>query len=228
MSEAELERRAAQLRLPVGLLLAVDAMMRGEKLELRELKAKDIPEIRWLLAEGRPCTDIAMRYAVAVSAVRDVKNGKTWRKIRRKRAPKGLRGPTPRSSRRPKLTPEEVRQMRARFAEGSAPRQLPANSASPIRTRLEFEIGRFGSMSSKMPKELGGRCPLPPRRGLNRAEAAEYIGLGTSKFDMLVADGRMPRPKKVDGRRIWDRMALDFAFEQLDCAGVEGDNPWDD
>lgn len=118
MSEAELERRAAQLRLPVGLLLAVDAMMRGEKLELRELKAKDIPEIRWLLAEGRPCTDIAMRYAVAVSAVRDVKNGKTWRKIRRKRAPKGLRGPLPRSSRRPKLTPEEVRQMSARFAEG--------------------------------------------------------------------------------------------------------------
>jgi excisionase family DNA binding protein len=37
-------------------------------------------------------------------------------------------------------------------------------------------------------------------RGLSRDEAARYIGVGTTKFDEMVADGRMPRPKRIDGR----------------------------
>lgn len=52
-------------------------------------------------------------------------------------------------------------------------------------------------------------------RGLNREEAARYIGVGTSKFDELVAGRRMPKPKRVDGRVIWDRIALDVAFTEL-------------
>ena len=40
-------------------------------------------------------------------------------------------------------------------------------------------------------------CPAPFRRGLNRAEAADYIGIGTTKFDALVQDGRMPKPKRI-------------------------------
>jgi len=54
-----------------------------------------------------------------------------------------------------------------------------------------------------------------PPRGLNREEAARYIGIGTTKFDELVADGRMPKPKRVDGRNVWDRIALDAAFTDL-------------
>lgn len=46
--------------------------------------------------------------------------------------------------------------------------------------------------------------PPPTRRGLSRVEAAEYIGVGASKFDAMVTDGRMPKPKKIDGRRVWD------------------------
>jgi excisionase family DNA binding protein len=39
-----------------------------------------------------------------------------------------------------------------------------------------------------------------PPRGLSRDEAARYVGVGATKFEEMVADGRMPRPKRVDGR----------------------------
>ncbi len=39
-------------------------------------------------------------------------------------------------------------------------------------------------------------------RGLSRPQAAEYVGVGSTKFDELVGDGRMPRPKRIDGRKI--------------------------
>lgn len=53
------------------------------------------------------------------------------------------------------------------------------------------------------------------RRGLNREEAATYVGISARKFDALVADGRMPSPIRVDARRIWDRHQLDDAFDEL-------------
>ncbi|MBX4955575.1 hypothetical protein [Rhizobium lentis] len=51
-----------------------------------------------------------------------------------------------------------------------------------------------------------------PPRGMSREEAARWIGVSTTKFDEMVKDRRMPRPKRVDGRVIWDRLALDMAF----------------
>jgi predicted DNA-binding transcriptional regulator AlpA len=54
-----------------------------------------------------------------------------------------------------------------------------------------------------------------PRRGLRRDDAAAYVGVSPSKFDQLVADGRMPKPKRVDGCVIWDRRRLDAAFDDL-------------
>ncbi|MBH5372961.1 hypothetical protein HZZ16_33655 [Bradyrhizobium sp. CNPSo 4016] len=54
-----------------------------------------------------------------------------------------------------------------------------------------------------------------PPRGLSRDEAARYIGVSTTKFDQMVADGRMPRPKRVDGRVIWDRLRIEAAFTDL-------------
>ena len=56
-------------------------------------------------------------------------------------------------------------------------------------------------------------------RGLSRDEAARYIGVGSTKFDEMVSDGRMPRPKRVDSRTLWDRVALDLAFTDLPDAG---------
>lgn len=54
-----------------------------------------------------------------------------------------------------------------------------------------------------------------PPRGMSREEAARYVGVGATKFDEMVADRRMPRPKRVDGRVIWDRIQLDAAFTDL-------------
>ena len=56
-------------------------------------------------------------------------------------------------------------------------------------------------------------CP----RGLSRDQSAAYVGVGVTKFNEMVGDGRMPPPKHVDGRVIWDRYALDQAFEALDA-----------
>jgi predicted DNA-binding transcriptional regulator AlpA len=52
-------------------------------------------------------------------------------------------------------------------------------------------------------------------RGLSREEAARYVGVGITKFDELVKDGRMPRPKRIDGRVVWDRLKLEAAFSDL-------------
>ena len=68
--------------------------------------------------------------------------------------------------------------------------------------------------------------PPMPVRGLNREAAAAYVGVGTTKFDELVADGRMPKPKRIDGRRVWDVRALDLAFDDL--PGDDARNPWDE
>ncbi|MBY3268643.1 hypothetical protein HFO05_08450 [Rhizobium laguerreae] len=52
-------------------------------------------------------------------------------------------------------------------------------------------------------------------RGLSRDEAARYVGISATKFDELVAARRMPKPKRIDGRTVWDRIALDAAFTDL-------------
>jgi len=64
--------------------------------------------------------------------------------------------------------------------------------------------------------------PLPTRRGLNREQAADYIGVGTTKFDEMVEDGRMPQPKEIDGRVTWDRRQLDEAYDRLPNRGLPG------
>ncbi|WP_108459151.1 hypothetical protein [Devosia naphthalenivorans] len=73
---------------------------------------------------------------------------------------------------------------------------------------------------------------LAIRRGLSEAEAAIYIGLGASKFSQLVRDGRMPKPRVIDNRRIWDVDDIDAAFKALPIEGEANDsarpNSWDD
>ncbi len=73
------------------------------------------------------------------------------------------------------------------------------------------------------------RADLPkslPPRGLNRPVSAGYIGVGTSLFDEMVDDGRMPKPKQINGRTVWDRHELDLSFDAL--PHKDEANPWDD
>jgi len=68
-----------------------------------------------------------------------------------------------------------------------------------------------------------------PRRGLSRAEAAMYVGVSASKFDELVRDGRMPGPKRIGRRKVWDVRELDVAFDSLpDDNGQGQKNSFDD
>lgn len=62
-------------------------------------------------------------------------------------------------------------------------------------------------------------------RGLARPQAAQYVGVGLSTFDKMVSDGRMPQPKMVERRLIWDRRALDDAFADLPERQSDGSTP---
>jgi predicted DNA-binding transcriptional regulator AlpA len=80
-----------------------------------------------------------------------------------------------------------------------------------------------------MPKECSkdkSRSPKIAVRGLSRTEAAAYIGVSPSLFDAMVKDGRIPRPVRVNSRRIWDMWELDAAFDDL--KDQLETNPWDD
>jgi predicted DNA-binding transcriptional regulator AlpA len=58
------------------------------------------------------------------------------------------------------------------------------------------------------------RADLEPR-GLSRVQAAAYVGVGTTLFDAMVKDGRMPKPFRINTRILWDRYKLDAAFDAL-------------
>jgi predicted DNA-binding transcriptional regulator AlpA len=59
------------------------------------------------------------------------------------------------------------------------------------------------------------------RRGLSEPEAALYIGLGSTKFRELVKQGRAPRPRSIDSRRLWDIDDVDAFFKSLPTEGEE-------
>jgi predicted DNA-binding transcriptional regulator AlpA len=63
-------------------------------------------------------------------------------------------------------------------------------------------------------------------RGLSRIQSATYIGVSPALFDELVGDGRMPQPKKINSRVVWDRKQLDESFEAL--PDREDRKPWDE
>lgn len=70
--------------------------------------------------------------------------------------------------------------------------------------------------------------PLPfVPRGLNRGEAARYIGVSPGTFDKLVSDGSMPKPKQIRARRVWDRVEVDTAFTAMGEGAEDEPNDWD-
>jgi predicted DNA-binding transcriptional regulator AlpA len=67
-------------------------------------------------------------------------------------------------------------------------------------------------------RERLARVGLPPR-GLDRLEAAAYVGVAPGTFDAMVKDKQMPQPKQSRGRLVWDRLELDRAFDLLPHVG---------
>ena len=69
---------------------------------------------------------------------------------------------------------------------------------------------------------MANRAPAILPIGLNRKEAAAYIGVGTTLFDRMVADGRMPCPIEINSRRVWDRQEIENHFRALKDGGASG------
>lgn len=68
-------------------------------------------------------------------------------------------------------------------------------------------------------------------RGLSRQHAAAHIGVGDTKFDQMVTDGRMPQPFVIDGRVVWCIYELDEHFDRLPrrnqgAQAQSTHNPW--
>ena len=72
-------------------------------------------------------------------------------------------------------------------------------------------------------------------RGLSRSQAAQYIGISNGTFEKLIRAGKMPLPKRIGQRAVWDVVALDLAFEriaddtgQVTSAAPNESNEWDE
>jgi hypothetical protein len=78
---------------------------------------------------------------------------------------------------------------------------------------------------SKTIDEIRGK--IEPR-GMSRIDSAIYVGVSPTLFDAMVKDGRMPRPKRINSRTVWDRKRLDEAFETLPDDSDGKGNPWDE
>jgi excisionase family DNA binding protein len=75
----------------------------------------------------------------------------------------------------------------------------------------------FGTMTAKA--EIAGR--LPVRRGFSEMEAAGYLSLSPSFFRQLVIANKMPRPRLIGTRRVFDIDELDTAFKAMPREGGE-------
>lgn len=81
----------------------------------------------------------------------------------------------------------------------------------------------------RKPKRQDILPPSLPPLGLSREVAAAYIDVSPTKFDEMVKDGRMPKPKQIDTRRVWSRIEIEQAFARLP-GGAEDeqeDDEWD-
>jgi excisionase family DNA binding protein len=64
-------------------------------------------------------------------------------------------------------------------------------------------------------ERLQDTLAYPPR--LLRADrAAAYLGMGERTFLRLVADGKLPKPKRIGGVVAWDRYRLDACIDDTD------------
>jgi len=76
-------------------------------------------------------------------------------------------------------------------------------------------------------KHLQDQLAYAPR-GLRADRAAAYLGFSRQFFLDLVAQGLMPKPTKIRGVVLWDRLKLDAAFEALEQQSPKSRNLMDE
>ncbi len=114
--------------------------------------------------------------------------------------------------------------------------QHPTNGAHPaarwsMRGALirsaEAGGGRMLCVVSHYARKLQDDLAYPPR-AMRADRAAAYFSMSRSAFLQLVAQRLMPRPARVGGMVLWDRLALDVAFDELKAVEEEeGPNSFD-
>jgi predicted DNA-binding transcriptional regulator AlpA len=63
---------------------------------------------------------------------------------------------------------------------------------------------------------------------VSREAAAALLGVSAAFFDRLVKDGRMPQPREVDGRVLWDSEEVRAAWRAIPRRGARAEvNEWD-
>jgi predicted DNA-binding transcriptional regulator AlpA len=67
-------------------------------------------------------------------------------------------------------------------------------------------------------------CPLPAVLGLNREQAAAYIGVSPSLFDKAVEAGTLPHPRLIGARNVWDAEELAARFRAIPHRGTSAEN----
>jgi predicted DNA-binding transcriptional regulator AlpA len=65
-----------------------------------------------------------------------------------------------------------------------------------------------------MSEKLHDHLAYPPR-AMRAERAAAYLSMSRSKFLELVDHGKLPKPTYIDGMVLWDRLALELAFEEM-------------
>ena len=96
----------------------------------------------------------------------------------------------------------------------------------PLTTRPATTKKRANTNTSQ--KIIAAASRPVPFLGMNRTEAAAYIGVSPSKFDEMIMDGRMPSPKRIDTRCVWDSRQLSSAFDKLPGGADDDRNEWDE
>lgn len=101
-----------------------------------------------------------------------------------------------------------------------------ASRASPLARgeRLDADTNPSVALPGRKPRAGAHDLPMPPpRRRLNREQAAAYCGISPTQFDIEVKAERYPRPiakGQKGGRKVWDVKLLDAALDRE--AGLSG------
>lgn len=115
---------------------------------------------------------------------------------------------------RPRLEPE-VRTVEARDAEWPAAPTCAVPGARADQPEDEASIAEIiKAWTRKVAKDRRIATNLHPR-GLNRDQAARYVGLSPTTFARLVREGVMPEPIHFGRRVVWDRRAIDEALDRM-------------
>ncbi len=60
-------------------------------------------------------------------------------------------------------------------------------------------------------------------RGLSRGQAAAYAGVSENKFVAEVEEGLWPKPEARGARKVWDRHAIDQAWDEREGSDTRTD-----